>query len=98
MITTFLAPAVERVTTSKERSLWFQQDGATCHTARESMACLRQPFSGRLISRYGDLPWSPRSPDLADPDFFMGLREGKGMPNKAQDFAEIKGLYSRRNP
>jgi hypothetical protein len=46
MITTFLAPAVERVTMSKERSLWFQQDGATCHTARESMACLRQLFPG----------------------------------------------------
>jgi hypothetical protein len=44
MITTFLAPAVERTTMNQERSLWFQQDGATCHTARESMACLRQLF------------------------------------------------------
>jgi hypothetical protein len=50
MITTFLAPAVECMTMNQERSLWFQQDGATCHTARESMACLRQLFPGRLIS------------------------------------------------
>jgi hypothetical protein len=40
---TFLATAVER-TMNQERSLWFQQDGATCHIARESMACLRQLF------------------------------------------------------
>jgi hypothetical protein len=44
VITTFLAPAVERMTMNQERSLWFQQDGATCHTTRESMACLRQLF------------------------------------------------------
>jgi hypothetical protein len=44
MITTFLAPAVERMTMNQERSLWFQQDCATYHTARESMACLRQLF------------------------------------------------------
>jgi hypothetical protein len=44
MFTTFLAPAVERMTMNQEQSLWFQQDGATCHTARESMACLRQLF------------------------------------------------------
>jgi hypothetical protein len=57
----------------KNGGLWFQQDGATCHTARESVACLRQLFPGRLIYRYGDLPWPPRYPDLAAPDFFMGL-------------------------
>jgi hypothetical protein len=50
MITTFLAPAVECMTMNQERSLWFQQDGATCHTARESMACLRQLLPRRLIS------------------------------------------------
>jgi hypothetical protein len=44
MITTFLAPAVERMMMNQERSLWFQQDGAICHAARESMACLRQLF------------------------------------------------------
>jgi hypothetical protein len=62
------------------------------------MACLRQLFPGRLISRYGDLPWPPRSPDLAAPDCFMGLTEGKGKQNKAQDRTGTKGLYSQRNP
>jgi hypothetical protein len=72
MITIFLAPAVECMMMNQERSLWFQQDGATCHTARESMACLRQLFPGQLISQYGDLLWPPRSPDLAASDFFYG--------------------------
>jgi hypothetical protein len=33
-----------------------------------------------------------------DSHFFMGLPEGKGIPNKAQDLTETKGLYSQRNP
>jgi hypothetical protein len=43
---------------------------------------------GWLISRYGDLPWPPRSPDLTAPDFFMGLPEGKGISNKAQELKD----------
>ena len=38
---------------------WFQQDGATVHTARETMIILRTVFLGRLISRFGDLSWPP---------------------------------------
>jgi hypothetical protein len=30
--------------------------------------------------------------------FFMGLPEGKGIPNKAQNLTGTKGLYSQRNP
>ena len=67
------------------QNLWFQQDGATPHTARETMAILRAAFPGRLISRFGDVPWPPRSPDLTPPDFFLwGYLKGKvyiNMPN-----------------
>ena len=52
------------------QNLWFQQDGATPHTARETMAILRAAFPGRSISRVGEVPWPPRSPDLTPPDFF----------------------------
>ena len=34
-------------------NLWFQQDGATCHTARANMALLQETFPGRVISRLG---------------------------------------------
>ena len=50
---------------------WFQQDGAT-------MTILRAAFSGRLISRFGDFSWPPRSPDLTYPDsFIQGYLKGK---------------------
>lgn len=51
--------------------VWFQQDGATAHTARIVMDFLRSRFPGRLISLRGDLNWPARSPDLAPCDFFL---------------------------
>lgn len=47
---------------------FFQQDGATAHTARETIAYLEQFFPGRIISR--EL-WPPRSPDLTSCDSFL---------------------------
>ena len=51
--------------------VWFQQDGATAHTAKIPMDCLREAFPGRLISRRGDVNWPARSPDLAPCDYFL---------------------------
>lgn len=51
---------------------WFHQDGATAHTVSISIAVLRGLFLQRPISRYGDVPWPPRSPDLSASDFFFG--------------------------
>ena len=45
-------------------SVWFQQDGATAHTARASKSVLREMFPQHVISR-GDFPWPARSPDLS---------------------------------
>jgi hypothetical protein len=43
----------------------FQQDGATPHTAHGSMDVVSRMFPGWVISRLGDIPWPPRSPDLS---------------------------------
>ena len=51
--------------------MWFQHDGATAHTANESMTSVRNMFPGHLISRFGDVPWHPRSPDISTRDFFL---------------------------
>jgi len=57
-------------------TLWFQQDRATAHMAVISTAAFRRLFPQRVISRFGDVPWPPRSPDLTAPDFFsVGLFE-----------------------
>ena len=68
MITEFLIPELER---QNVHHTWFQQDGATAHTARETMTLLKDCFPNRLISRFGDIPWPPRSPDLTPCDFFL---------------------------
>ena len=68
MIEEFFLPKLEEMNL---RDVWFQQDGATAHTARTSMALLREHFPERLISLRGDLDWPARSPDLAPCDFFL---------------------------
>ncbi|GFS78506.1 uncharacterized protein TNCV_3147591 [Trichonephila clavipes] len=56
---------------SAESELWFQQDGATCHTARATIDLLKDTFGDRLISRFGPVNWPPRSCDLTQLDYFL---------------------------
>ncbi|GFV57756.1 transposase [Trichonephila clavipes] len=51
--------------------LWFQQDGATCHTARATIDLLKDTFGDRLISHFGPVNWPPRSCDLTPLDYFL---------------------------
>jgi len=67
MINEFLSPILPL----NNGTLWFQQDGATAYTAVISIAALRRLFPRRVISRFGDVPWPPFSPDLTAPDFFF---------------------------
>jgi hypothetical protein len=50
---------------------FFQQDGATSHTAQDSMAAVRNLFPNHVISIYGDITWPARSPNLSARDFFL---------------------------
>jgi len=47
---------------------WFQQDGATVHTANNSMKILNEIFGEHVISRN---LWPPRAPDLTPPGFYV---------------------------
>ena len=47
MITDFLWPEIEDMDLD---DMWFQKDGATCHTANETMTLLREKFNGRVMS------------------------------------------------
>ena len=69
MLQSFVAPALNNF--PQLHKAWFQQDGATSHTARQSMAAVRELFGNRVISRFSDIPWPPRSPDLSVCDFFL---------------------------
>ena len=52
-------------------NIWFQQDGATCHTAEATLDVLRSIFEDRFISRKADIVWSPLSRDLTPLDYYL---------------------------
>ncbi|GFV88046.1 uncharacterized protein TNCV_3241961 [Trichonephila clavipes] len=60
MITNFFIPELNN---HDVQELWFQQDGATCHTARATIDLLKDTLGDRLISRFGPVNWPPRSCD-----------------------------------
>jgi hypothetical protein len=57
MLQTFVAPALNNFPQLHEAR--FQQDGVTSHTARQSMAAVRELFGNHVILRFGDIPWPP---------------------------------------
>ncbi|GFW34328.1 DUF4817 domain-containing protein [Trichonephila clavipes] len=69
MITNFFIPELNN---NDVQELWFQQDGATCHTARATIDLLKDTFGDRLISRFVPVKWPPRSWDLTPLTIFCG--------------------------
>ncbi|GFU97489.1 putative DD41D transposase [Trichonephila clavipes] len=63
MITNFFIPELNN---HDVQELWFQQDGATCHTTRATIDLLKDTFGDRLISRL-----ISRSCDLTPLDYFL---------------------------
>ncbi|GFX73508.1 DUF4817 domain-containing protein [Trichonephila clavipes] len=68
MITNFFIPELNN---HDVQELWFQQDGATCHTARATIDLLKDTFGDRLIKRFGPVNWPPRSCALTPLDYFL---------------------------
>ena len=69
MLENFLGPELARHPVTEE--MFFQQDGATSHTARDSTAAVRNLFPNHVISRYGDITTPAMSPYLSACDFFL---------------------------
>ncbi|GFV98374.1 putative transposable element [Trichonephila clavipes] len=68
MITNFFIPELNN---HDVQELWFQQDGATCPTARATIDLLKDTFGDRLISHFGPVNWPPRSCDLTPLNYFL---------------------------
>ena len=82
---------------NNNQNVWFQQDGATAHTARAAMAVVRAMFPDRLISRCGDVPWPPRSPNLSMCDFFLwGYLKSRVCEGKPRTLEELKGAIHKQ--
>ena len=70
---------------------WFQQDGATAHTARSCMEWLKNRYSGKLISHRSEFPWPARSPDLSPLDYFLwGFLKDKVFSIAPSEISDLK--------
>lgn len=93
MLRTFLWPTVRAMNLG---NMWFQQDGATCHTANETVTLLHEQFEGSLISRNGDVNWPPRSCDLTPLDFFLwGFLKSRVYADKPRTVEALKANIRR---
>jgi len=56
------------------------------------MAIVRNMFPGHLISRFGDVPWPPRSPELSTCDFFLwgGYLKSRAYTHKPRTVSDLK--------
>lgn len=89
LITEFFLPELRKKRVPIQR-VWFQQDGATAHTARSSMEAIQSAFPGRVISRFGDINWPPRSPDLSMCDYFLwGYLKSRVYVHKPRTLEEL---------
>lgn len=63
-------PALRRRSVNMD-DVWFQQDGATPHTAGDVINFLTETFGDKFISFKTEREWPPHSPDLNPLDFFL---------------------------
>ncbi|GFV68369.1 uncharacterized protein TNCV_1612811 [Trichonephila clavipes] len=88
MITNFF---ISELNNHDVQELWFQQDGATCHTARGTIDLLKDTLGDRLISRFGPVNWPPRSCDLTQLDYFLwGYVKSLVYADKPQTFDHLE--------
>lgn len=86
--TEILEPFMAQLNEREIEKAWFQQDGATAHTAAMSIQLLHEIFANRLITRG---IWPARSPDLTPPDFYLwGALKGKVYENNPLSVNELK--------
>ena len=69
-------------------NIWFQQEGATCHTADATFNVLRLVFEDRIICRKAEFVWTSRSCDLTSLDYYLWGAV------KKRDNWRFKGPYS----
>jgi hypothetical protein len=89
MLENFLLPKIDEY--GEEHNLedfWFQQDGATAHTACRPRAILKM-FPGRVVSLHEAVPW--RSPDLSHCDFFLwGYLKAEVFKHRPRSLDQLK--------
>lgn len=73
---------------------YFQQDGATAHTANTTLEFLREFYDDRVISRG---LWPPRSPDLTPLDYYLfGALKNSIYVNRLHTVDEVKNAITNK--
>ena len=72
-------------------NIWFQQNGATCHTAEAALDVLRPVFEDRIISSKADVVWPSRSCYLIPLDYYLwGAVKDKCYADKPETIDTLK--------
>ena len=72
-------------------NIFFQQDGATCHTAEATLDVLLPIFEARNISRRANVVCPPRSCDLTPLDYYLwGAVKDKFYTDKPETIDVLK--------
>ena len=72
-------------------NIWFQQDGAMCHTAEATLDVLRPVFEDRIIKRRADVVWPPRSYNLTPLNYYLwGAVKDKFYADKPETIDALK--------
>ncbi|KAK3882488.1 hypothetical protein Pcinc_013131 [Petrolisthes cinctipes] len=62
---------LEDVPFRTRRQMWFMQDGAPAHFARDTRDFINVMYPDKWIGRVGPIAWPPKSPDLTPLDFYL---------------------------
>lgn len=93
MMTVFLWSEIEDMDID---DMWFQQDGATCHTVNEAMALLHEKFNDHVISCHGNVNCPPQSCYLTLLNFFLhGYLKEKVYVKKSRTIHELNDKIIR---
>ena len=68
MLNEFMFTKIEEEDTG---NIWFQQDGAMCHTVEATLDVLPPVFEDRIISLRADVIWPHRSCELTLLDYYL---------------------------
>ena len=66
-----LPQLMEDVSLQVRMNMWMQHDSAPPHYTLCSRQVINEIFDEKWIGRGGPVAWSPRSPDLTSPDYFL---------------------------
>lgn len=78
-------------------NVWFQQDGATPHTARIVLEWLAEKLGEHFISLRLNIEWPPHSPDLNPLYFLWGYLKDRVYSLPPQDTSALKILYQEKS-